>query len=79
VLERALLYCDARTVTGPRVTAFDVELLVIARRLGFRIEIVPVEWTYGQASKVNPVRDTLNNALDILRIRLNLARGRYAS
>jgi hypothetical protein len=36
-------------------------------------------WTYGTNSKVNPIRDTLNNALDIMRVRVNLSRGRYGS
>jgi glycosyltransferase involved in cell wall biosynthesis len=79
VLARALLYRDAQTVAGPRVTAFDVELLVIARALGLKVVTVPVVWTYGSQSKVNPVRDTLYNARDIARVRLNLTLGRYRS
>ena len=79
ILPRMRLYRDAEAITGPRVTAFDVELLTIARKLGLRIAIVPVVWTYGTNSKVNPIRDTLNNALDIARVRVNLSRGRYGS
>ena len=56
---------------GPRVTAFDVELLVVGRRLGYRIRSVPVAWTYGSQSKVNPVRDTLNNFADVVRVKWN--------
>jgi dolichyl-phosphate beta-glucosyltransferase len=77
ILQRALLYQNAETVSGPRVTAFDVELLVIARTLGLRVICVPVIWTYGTQSKVNPVRDTLYNARDILQVRLNRTFGRY--
>jgi dolichyl-phosphate beta-glucosyltransferase len=78
VLTRARLYRDVgSTLRGPRVTAFDVELLVVARRLGYRIRTVPVAWTYGSQSKVNPVRDTLNNLADVLRVKWNDVRGRY--
>ena len=64
-------------MTGPRVTAFDVELLVVARRLGFRVCPVPVVWTYGAQSKVQPARDTWYNVRDVLLVRLNAWRGRY--
>jgi glycosyltransferase involved in cell wall biosynthesis len=79
ILARSLLYRDSQPVSGPRVTAFDVELLAIARNLGMRVDAVPVVWTYGTNSKVNPVRDTLHNAIDILRVRANLSLGRYRS
>jgi len=35
-------------IQEPKVTAFDVELLVVARRLGLRTDIVPVTWTFGE-------------------------------
>lgn len=79
VLSRAILYRDSAVVAGPRVTAFDVELLVIARVLKLRIDEMPVVWTYGEQSKVNPLRDTMYNARDILQVRLNKALGRYRS
>ncbi|HEV2527984.1 MAG TPA: dolichyl-phosphate beta-glucosyltransferase [Thermomicrobiales bacterium] len=63
----------------PRVTAFDVELLYVARRLGYTIAVVPVVWSAGTGSKVNPIRDTWINVLDIVHIRLNAWRGRYSS
>ena len=78
VVDRSCLYRDLDTqVSGSRVTAFDVELLVIARRLGYRVESIPVEWTYGTNSKVNPIRDSLLNARDLLLIKWNDLRGRY--
>jgi glycosyltransferase involved in cell wall biosynthesis len=79
ILPLMRLYREANAIAGPRVTAFDVELLTIARKQNLRIEVVPVVWTYGTNSKVNPIRDTLNNAIDILRVRINLSRGRYGS
>jgi glycosyltransferase involved in cell wall biosynthesis len=77
ILPRTRLYADARPVSVARVTAFDVELLFIARSLGYRIAIIPITWTYGTHSKVNPVLDTLNNARDVLLVRWHGLRGHY--
>jgi dolichyl-phosphate beta-glucosyltransferase len=77
ILPRTLLYRNAGVVRMPRVTAFDVELLFIARQLGFSIAVVPVTWHYGEQSKVNPLTDTLQNLRDVLEVRLNGWRGRY--
>lgn len=68
---------DAPIVRGAAVTAYDVELLFLARRRGYRIAEVPVRWHYGTETKVNPVRDSLRNLRDVLMVRLNDLRGRY--
>jgi glycosyltransferase involved in cell wall biosynthesis len=57
--------------------AFDIEALFIARRLGFTVREIPIEWHYGEYSRVSPVRDAILMARDVARIRLNAARGRY--
>lgn len=77
VMPRTQLYRGAGEVHIPRVTAFDVELLFIARKHGFRIAVVPVTWHYGDQSKVNPITDTLQNLRDVLMVRLNGWMGRY--
>jgi dolichyl-phosphate beta-glucosyltransferase len=56
---------------------FDVEVLVIARRHGYRVIEVPIEWYYGEESKVKPVRDTLRISRDLFRVRWNAWKGRY--
>ena len=38
--------------------SFDVELLYIARLRGYRIVEIPVNWYYGEKSKVSPARDS---------------------
>lgn len=68
---------DAAAPQGPAVTGFDVELLYLARRYGYRIAEVPVVWQYVAESKVNPFRDTLRNLRDLLMVRVNSLRGRY--
>ena len=78
LLGRSRLYRDRGSlITGPRVTAFDVELLAIARRRGYRIAPVPVVWTYGAGSKVRPAHDTWHTMRDLLAVWLGVLRGRY--
>ena len=77
ISRRTRLYADQETITGARVTAFDVEMLVIARKMRLKIVEIPVVWTYGSQSKVNPIRDTLTNVRDIASIKINTLRGSY--
>lgn len=79
ILPRTVLYRDAGVVSRPRVTAFDVELLYIARRHHLSLAVIPVTWVYGEHTKVNPVTDTLQNLRDVLQVRINGWRGRYTS
>lgn len=76
-LRSARLYAGGRQLTGARVTAFDVELFAIARQRGYRIEMVPVVWTYGEHSKVNPSRDSFHNLRDVIAVFINAKLGRY--
>ncbi|HLL49637.1 MAG TPA: dolichyl-phosphate beta-glucosyltransferase [Thermomicrobiales bacterium] len=78
LLHRSRLYRDqALIISGPRVTAFDVELLTIARLNGYRICSVPVVWHYGEGSKVRPARDTWHNVRDVLNVWIDARRDRY--
>lgn len=64
-----------QTITG---WSFDVEILYMARQRGYAIIELPVPWYYSEHSHINPIRDTWRMFLDVLRIRLNAAQGRYA-
>lgn len=77
ILANTRLYRGGEAIAGPRVTAFDVELLVVARARGWRVCAAPVAWTYGTSSKVHPVRDSWHNARDVLSVWINRKRGRY--
>ncbi len=57
--------------------SFDIELLFVAYRRGYRVVEIPVDWYYRRESKVSAVRDALRMLLDIFRIRLNARRGGY--
>lgn len=79
ILPRMRLYTSDVTTSQPRVTAFDVELLYIARVLGKQVHVIPVTWRYGNHSKVNPVRDTFQNLQDVVAVWVNGKRGLYRS
>ncbi len=49
--------------------AFDVEVLYIARRLGYRIAEVGVRWINDERTTVSPVRDASKMLVDIAKIR----------
>jgi len=49
--------------------SFDVEILFLARRHGFRIIEIPIEWHYRDGSKVRPIIDSLLMLKDIAAIR----------
>ncbi len=56
---------------------FDVEILFIAQKHGYRIVEVPINWYYRSQSKVHPVRDTVNMIREVWQVRLNDWRGVY--
>ncbi len=58
---------------------FDVEVLFLAHRKGFRMKEVGIDWYYREGSKVKPLRDTFLMLKDVLAVRLNHLRGAYRS
>jgi dolichyl-phosphate beta-glucosyltransferase len=63
-----------QTVTG---FAFDVEILMLARRLGYAVRVVPLRWEHKENSRVAPVADTLHMLWDVARVRWRAERGLY--
>jgi len=72
---------DAAEKIFPRMTikgwTFDVEALVIARRLGYPIREVPIPWYYNPQSKIKVFKDSVIMARDLLLIRWNVFCGKY--
>ncbi|MBI4631686.1 MAG: glycosyltransferase family 2 protein [Chloroflexi bacterium] len=58
--------------------SFDVEALFIARKRGYKILEVPIDWYYRSESRVHPILDPLRMLRDILVIRKNWAQGKYS-
>jgi glycosyltransferase involved in cell wall biosynthesis len=56
---------------------FDVEVLFIAQRRGYRIIEVPINWYYFPGSRIHVVRDSINMFLDLFKIRINWMKNLY--
>jgi glycosyltransferase involved in cell wall biosynthesis len=57
--------------------SFDAEVLVIARRMGYKIIEVPITWYYKPGTRLNIVKDSIKMASDLLTIRRNARLGLY--
>lgn len=58
---------------------FDVELLFIAKRRGYRIREVPITWYFDPDSRMRLIQDSLKMLIEIFEIRRNWSRGVYAA
>lgn len=56
---------------------FDVELLYLAKKYGFKIAEVGVEWKYVDTERVQVVKDAVAAIYDMFRIRWNDLAGKY--
>jgi glycosyltransferase involved in cell wall biosynthesis len=75
-----LFHGSASLAIFPRQTqerfGFDVEILFIAKKLGFRISEVPVRWNHMEGSKVGMLTG-LHAFTELLQVRWNDLRGKY--
>lgn len=73
--EAAQRLYNAQTING---FSFDLEILYLADRLGYRVAEVPVAWVDAPGSKVDTRREVQRFLLDLIRIKWNDLRGVYA-
>ncbi len=65
-------------ISGSRVSAgFDVELLYLAQKMGYKVKEVPVNWLYVETRRVSPLRDSLDGLVDLIKIKMNALSGVY--
>lgn len=69
---------NAKKRKKPFFGAFDVEVLFLAKKAGYKIKELPVTWHYVKTSRLNFFDNSYNMALDVLKIRLNSLRGKYS-
>lgn len=63
-----------QTMTG---WGFDLEIVVIALALNFRVVEVPINWYYDADSRISPVRHSVSMLRDLLEIRSKWKFGLY--
>lgn len=69
-----------KKVRGWHVTAFDVELLFMAKQLGYKIKEIPVEWSDRDESTTKNrrfTRESIDMAKQIVNVRLQWLSGKY--
>lgn len=57
--------------------AFDVEVLFLARKFGFKVKELPVIWKHHESDRVSPIKDSVRMLRDIVKIRIAWALGKY--
>jgi len=59
--------------------AYDVEILALAKKNGYRISEMPVRWINSPESKVNPIFDSLQMLFDLIKIRMRIEKEKTKS
>lgn len=69
---------EGKTAIGPNVSAgFDVEMLLVARSLGYTVKEIPVQWQHQPTRRVRFGRDALRGVLALLGIWFAKIDGQY--
>lgn len=78
IFKRLELFNTNSKSVGPSVTAgFDLEILYIARKLGYKVTEVPIDWHHKEGTKVDPIKDSIEGLRGLLLVRLNALHGKY--
>lgn len=72
--EAARTLHTAQTLMG---FSFDLEILYLAAKFGYKIVEVPVDWIDAPGSKVDPTKEAMRFVRDLAKIRWNDIRGAY--
>jgi len=81
ILDHLHLYnlSQQEQVEGATVTAgFDVEMLFVAQKLGYKVKEVPVDWDYRHSRRVNLLKDSLRGVRELIEIRAADMKGAYS-
>lgn len=80
IFSRLEIFDSKSKSSGASVTAgFDLEILYVARKLGYKVAEVPVDWHHKEGTKVDPIKDSIEGLRGLLMVRLNAFRGKYGA
>jgi glycosyltransferase involved in cell wall biosynthesis len=78
IFKRLKIFNSTNISVGASVTAgFDLEVLYVARKLGFNIAEVPVDWHHKEGTKVNPIKDSIEGLRGLILVRVNALQNKY--
>lgn len=78
IFKRLEIFGSKNLSEGASVTAgFDLEILYIAQRLGYKIAEVSVDWHHKEGTKVDPIKDSIEGFRGLLMVRLNASQNKY--
>ena len=67
-----------RVLSGPAVNpGFDVEILYLGRKLGYRLAEVPVIWTHQESKRVRFAQDAISGLKELLLVRFRSLTNAY--
>lgn len=78
LFSRLLIFKEAKKTQGWKVGAFDVELLFIAQKKGYRIAEIIVDWEDKDVRKEKKYfKESKEMLMEILRVKMNDLKGKY--
>ena len=78
IFSRMQLFSERSKAKGAAVSAgFDLEVLYLARKLGFKVAEIPVIWHHKETERINPIKDSFEGLRDLIKVRYNAITGKY--
>jgi len=77
IFGKMIVYRDFKKETAPFLGAYDVEVLLIAKLLNYKIKDIPVTWTYVPTKRISHLKDSVKMFRDVVKIRINAIKGNY--
>lgn len=72
------IFGEKSSTKGASVFAgFDLEILYVARKLGYKIAEVSVDWHHKEGTKVDSIKDSIEGLWGLLAVRLSALQGKY--
>lgn len=78
IFKKLKVFKESGKMQGASVSAgFDLEILYVASKLGYKITDVLVDWHHKEGTKVNPFKDSYEGFRDLLKVKLNAISNKY--